>query len=303
MSTPRGWNRESVVTAWQRFWFQSVPPHSYALLRIGFGLSGLAILLIRVDLAALWDLSGFVPVHSGWIGLKSWLPLNDPKGIAGRAIFVVSLLAFTAMSVGIWSRVSVPLSFAAAMLQYGWNPLPMSGADAVLRAFLFCLLWTDSGAVWSVDAWRSRRGGEGRSRAVPPRLSIGPLRLVQWQLALVYSSAGLWKLQSAAWRDGSAVYYVLNSNLYQRFPDLLSSDLAWVTTGATYATLVWELTFAPLVIVPLTRRPTLMIGAAIHAGMFLLMEVGAFHLVMLTAYAAFLDLERPPWTLSSAHRA
>ena len=281
------------ISAWERFWFRPIPPHIYALLRIGFGLSGLAILVIRADLSLLWDLDqGLVPFDRGWIDQKLWLLANDPTGLAGRAAFYSCVAVFLAMTLGIWTRVTVPLSFAAAMLQFGWNNLPMSGGDLVLRVFLFYLLWTDCGTVWSVDTWRARRRAGGASDLPREWPVIAPLQLVRFQLALIYFSAGLWKLHSDEWRDGSAVYYVLNSNLYQRFPDVLTPDLAWVTTGATYGTLIWELAFAPMVLYKRTRNLALILGLLIHLGMFLTMEVGAFHLVMLAAYPAFLDPSR-----------
>lgn len=282
------------ISSWQRFWFTPIPPHIYAVLRIGFGLSGLAMLLIRADLSALWDLQGFVPMDRGWTGLKAWLAANDPTGLAGRVVFLVCLTTFVAMTLGAWSRVTVPLSFAGAMLQYGWNDLPMSGADAALRAFLFCLIWTDCGAVWSVDAWRARRGFEGARLRRPQWPVIAPLRLIRFQLALIYLSAGLWKLQSPLWRDGSALYYVLNSNVFRRFPYAVPTNVEWLTTLATYGTLFWELSFAPMVLFRSTRSLALFTGALIHLGMFATMEVGAFHLVMLASYVAFLDPNKVP---------
>jgi Vitamin K-dependent gamma-carboxylase len=291
------------LSAWERYWFKPIPPHIYALLRIGFGVSGLAILVIRADLSLLWDLDqGLVPFHRGWVDLKTWLLVNDPTGLAGRVAFLSSSAIFLAMTLGLWTRVTVPLSFAAVMLQFGWNSLPMSGGDLVLRVFLFCLLWTDCGTVWSLDARRARRRQGGASDSPHEWPAIAPLRLIRFQLALIYLSAGLWKLGSDEWRDGSAVYYVLNSNLFQRFPGVLTADFAWITTGATYGTLFWELAFAPMVLFKPTRNLALILGVLIHVGMFLTMEVGAFHLVMLAAYPAFLDPNRVPALAGMAWR-
>jgi hypothetical protein len=273
---------------WQDFWFRPVPPHLYALLRIVFGLSGCAILIGLADFRTFWDLDGFVALERGWTTVKSLALSYGLAGIAGRALWVACLAAFVCMTLGLWSRVTVPLAFAASLAYHGWNGLPLSGADDVLRAFLFCLIWTDCGAVWSVDAWRERRASGDVPRA-PEWLAIAPLRLLRFQLAIVYLSAGLWKLHSSLWRDGSAVHYVINTNVYHRLPDVLPPTLDWLTTAATYATLVWELAFAFMLFWGPTRILALAAGVLIHLGMAVTIEVGPFHLVMLAGYLAFLD--------------
>jgi hypothetical protein len=290
--SPRPTTSARAAEAWRRLWFTQVPPHIYAALRIALGLSGLAILLTRSDISAFWDPAGFVPWDVGPASaVKRWLVANDFGWIAGRLLYAGSAVVLVAMTLGLWTRMTVPLSFLAALVQQAWNPLPMTGADGALRAFLFCLMWTDSGAVWSVDA--SRTGRDSLDAAPPLRLlSIAPLRLMRFQLALIYLSAGLYKIDSVIWRNGSAVYYVLNSNVHQRVGYFVPPEFEVVTTLATYLTLLWELGFTILILFKSTRRWALMLGVGIHLGMFTFMEVGPFHLVMLASYVAFLDPAR-----------
>jgi hypothetical protein len=280
-----------VVVAWRAFWFTPVPPHVYALLRIALGLSGCAIILTRTDIAAFWDLSGFVPLESGRAtDLKQWLVAQGWGNVAGRLVLAGVAVSFVTMTLGLWSRVTVPLAFVAALVMQAWNYLPMTGADGALRAFLFCLMWADSGAVWSIDAWR--RGTTGDMR--PETTAIAPLRLMRFQLAVIYLSAGLYKIDSPIWRNGTAVYYVLNSNVHQRIPYFVAPEYGFISTLLTYTTLLWELGFAFLILFRPTRLLALLLGVGIHIGMFSFMEVGPFHLVMLSSYVAFLNPERVP---------
>ena len=280
---------------WMNWWFAPVPPHVYALLRITLGIAGCFIFLTRSDVSALWDPTGLVRTDAGASALKQWLVANGLGGLAGGALYAGSLAILVAMTVGIWSRVTVPMAFAVAVVQVRWNPLPTTGADNVLRALLFCLMWVDTGAVWSLDARRRRRSEPSRAdlagapSSPPPRSVIAPLRLMRFQIALVYLSAGLHKLDNLAWRDGSAVHYVLSSNVHQRVPYFIPPGLEWLPTTATYITLLWELTFAILVLVPAGRVIALVAGILVHLGMFVFMEVGPFHLVMLASYPAFLS--------------
>jgi len=141
--------------------------------------------------------------------------------------------------------------------------------------------------VWSVDAWRRHRHIGAPSSE--PIYAIAPLRLIRFQIALVYFNAGLWKLLNPLWRNGSAVHYVLETNVYHRFPVLLPATFDWVIPVLTYGTLFWEIAFAFLLLFRPTRRVAIALGVLLHAGMLSTIEIGPFHWVMLASYLSFLD--------------
>jgi hypothetical protein len=237
------------------------------------------------DVSTFWDPTGLTETPGGGFGLKEWLVRRQLGYAGGLAVFLGSLACYVAMTVGYRARVSVPLSFLASVAGLAWNGLPYSGSYPALQSMMFCLIWTNSGLVWSLDAWRARDE--------PHRGSlITPLRLLQYQVVLIYLNSGLWKLSNAQWRDGSAVHFVLNNTVYQRFRVQVSPSLDWLTTVATYAILGWEILFGALVLVPRTRRLALWGGVLAHLGMAMFIEIGPFPWVMMASYVAFLDPER-----------
>ena len=121
------------------------------------------------------------------------------------------------------------------------------------------------------------------------------MRLIRFQVALIYFNAGLWKIFNPYWRDGSAVHYVVQSNVYRRLAHGMPLAFDQLVSVLTYATLVWELTFAFLLLFSRTRRIALIVGILIHLGMLSAIEVGPFHFVMLTSFLAFLEPEDVPW--------
>ncbi|MEQ1761261.1 MAG: HTTM domain-containing protein [Vicinamibacterales bacterium] len=278
---------------WDRFWFDGVPPHIYALLRITLGLVGFLV-LIRLGDAAFWDLDrGFISDVS-LVGIKSSLRDAGLGTVAGWTLYGVSLLSFLMMTIGFRSSMAVPLALISQLVQLSWNSLPLSGAHPTLQSMLFCLMWADTGASWSVDAWLERRRKTGvpaepQAAPEPEAVSIAPLRLLRYQIALIYLVTGLWKLGNPSWRDGSAVHYVLNTNVFHRFAGLLSPNLEWLAELGTYTTLAWELGFAFLLLWRPTRWLVLVLGVLMHLGIFATIEVGPFHFVMLAAYPAFLE--------------
>lgn len=273
------------VQRWQHFWFEPVLPHIYALLRIVLGIVGCLTLVGLSNQPAFWSLDGLVPIGSSGLGLKAYLLAHGLGSVAGTALYLSTLVAFVSMTLGFLTAPSVAVALITSLMQVAWNYLPLSGADAALRAFLFCLLWADCGAVWSLDAWLARRRGDV---VTAPLVAIAPLRLIRFQVALVYLNAGLWKLMNPYWRDGTAVHYVLQSNVYRRFPFDLPFPAATVT-AFTYGTLFWEIAFAPMLLFNATRRIALALGVMLHLGMLMTIEIGPFHLVMLASYLAFLD--------------
>ena len=280
---------------WERFWFAPIPPHIYALLRIAFGLVGCGTLFGLRDLSTFWFLDGLVPLHVGAVGPKHYLIAHGLGHAAGAVLYAVTSLSFVAMTIGFQTRIAVPAALFTSLIQVAWNYLPLSGADAAMRVFLFCLVWADCGSVWSVDAWLAAR----RNVAAPPptaseTTSIAPLRLIRFQVSLIYLSAGIWKIFNPYWRDGSAVHYVVQSNIYRRLPHGMPLAFDQLVNVLTYGTLAWELSFAFLLLFTPTRRIGLLAGILMHLGMLLTIEVGPFHFVMLASYLAFLVPDAVP---------
>lgn len=272
---------------WNEFWFAEIPPDIYAALRITFAVLGCLTLIGLSDLRLFWSCDGLVASRDSSVcrslvslGL-GWLP--------GYAALVYSAISFLMMAAGYKSRLSVVLAFVSLSSIARWNDLPLSAAHQVLRSLLFCLLWADCGQRWSVDAWL-----RGRNVRTPTErhVAIWPLRLIQIQIAGIYLITGLWKLENLAWRDGSALHYILQTPQFARFTMLGSPAWDAWTTGATYLTLGWELGFPLLVLHPLTRRWTLWLGVVLHLGMWATLELGLFSGVMIGSYIAFLDPDR-----------
>ena len=185
-----------------------------------------------------------------------------------------------------------PVHMAACNHRKFW--LTLSGADAAMRVFLFCLVWSDSGSVWSVDAWSAARRNVAGPPTVVERSLFAPLRLIRFQVALIYLNAGMWKIFNPYWRNGSAVHYVVQSNIYRRLPHGMPLGFDHVVSLLTYGTLAWELSFAFLLLFARTRRIALVAGILIHLGMLLTIEVGPFHFIMLASYLAFLEPDAVP---------
>jgi hypothetical protein len=279
--------RHDLVRRWETFWFRQVSPHSYALLRMLFGLIGFASVLGMTPVDQFWTPDGLFGVPADGLGFKAQVVSLGYGTFAGRAFFVILLVSFAALAVGYSTGAAIVACFVGSVFQPLWNWLPLSAAHHVVVVVLFCLLWVDCGRVWSIDAWRARR--RGTPPAPAPDDPVWPLRLIRFQVALIYLNSGLWKFNGELWRDGSAVHYATALNVFHRFPSDVPAALDWLSTVGTYATLIWEIGFPLMVLHPWTRRFALIVGVLLHIGMGVTLELGPFSAIMIASYVAFLD--------------
>lgn len=271
----------SLLERWNGFWFAPIPPHPYAVLRILFGAIGCLTAVVMSDIPMYWSPEGLVDATGGtW---KRAVAARVGGNVAGGTFFALTLVGYLAMAIGFKSRVAVAVCLLTNVGQSYWNSLPLSGAHYVTRCVLFALLWADSGAVWSVDA---------RRRGVVPAVPAWPLRLIQFQVAVIYFSTGLWKLGNVEWRTGTALSQVLGNNVFRRLPFALPDALAPLIAASTHLVLAWELAFPFAMLNRWTRRAALGLGILLHVGMWLMLEIGPFTLVMLSTYVAFVGPER-----------
>jgi hypothetical protein len=258
-------------------WSGVIPPHLYALLRIVYGALGL-LQLVGLSQAEFWHPGELV----GPAGrLHAIAAATGHADLIGDGLFWFGVAAYALMTLGLRSRAATACAYAFALLLPQWNLLPLSSAFQVHRAGLFCLLFPDSGAVWSVDAIRRGRDGGDQPR--------WPLGLLQLQIALVYFWSGAAKSVNASWQDGTALHYVLANDQFRRADWLGNGQWEAALSLLTYVTLFWELLFPLLVLERHTRRASLAFGIALHTGMAALLELGTFSAVMIGSYAAFLN--------------
>jgi hypothetical protein len=216
------------------------------------------------------------------------------------SMIAVSLTASLLTALGLGGRVTAFIALQAFIALVGINPDAVGSYDLVLSNGLWLLVLARATTTLSLDC-RLRTGRWLSDVSVP----AWPRYVAIYQLVLIYWSTGMHKL-GAAWTPVggfSALYYTLQQPTWQRWD---MSWLAWaypLTQIATAVTWIWELT-APLLLLALWYRATsdrpgrlralinwlnyrrwfVVIGLAVHLGIFAFMEVGPFTWIMLAFY-------------------
>jgi hypothetical protein len=224
--------------------------------------------------------------------------ITDPTAV--RAIWALGVAALAMWSLGLFTRVSAIVGMLVWISMYGRNHLLYAYPDQLALLFGFLLALMPTGRGFSLDArWRGKGG------TVP----IWCRRLVQLQLAIVYTATGLAKTGDT-WRvDYTAIYYTL-TNPYNRHFDagpLFAWLQPWLLRPLTFVVVWWETLFGAFMAwhwtrdmlgqrVPLRgwRIPDLRwlflgFGAAMHVGIQLSVYVVFFSPLIVGSYLCMFD--------------
>jgi hypothetical protein len=273
-----------------------VPVERAAALRIAVGIVLLFDILVLYlpNLQTYYGTGGFgdPAVSAPVFALPSWrwsLLRVLPATWGPQVLLGVWVLAALALVLGYRPRLA---AFAAWMLavSFAHSNLAMhNGGDQLKLIVLLMLVFLPSDGCWAI-----RRHPAARIVNGPVFIHPWPLRLLMIQLALMYFMNGYYKALGPAWRDGSVMYYVANNPSWAHF----SPDYLPLPEGAlrllALVTLFWELFFPLLVLMPITRKPTLWIGVLFHVGTLIHLEVGLFPLYALCYYVPLVNWKRTP---------
>lgn len=294
-----------MIERWVRFWDQREAPYSLALVRILLG----SVVLFDLLEAGYWRVISLLwapePSGAGWNA--SALPdplvmrLFGASEATARLLWCFAVLACVLFILGAAYRVaSVALVFALVELE-ACQPV-RDGIDALLHIVLAVLAVSGANGAWSLDAWWRRRRGK-RTPTVP----AWPRYLLFLQVIWVYVSAG--HQRGHTWGPGgrfTAIGDVLGDPHFARFMPGSLAVLYPLTCVATIVTMLFELS-SPLILLWtwFELRPTrggrsgefarryhlrwvwLAVGASLHVGIALSMNLGIFPYGMFALYPAF----------------
>jgi hypothetical protein len=263
---------------WRRLWFTRINPTPLGLFRIAFGLlviwatldllpfahllfSDEGLWLTRLARRSfggafryLWDpVHGFQHVYdlapALWHGFSPLHIRSDPGAV--YLLIAATLSSALLMTLGVWTRLTTLTTWLLVNGLYCHNTVFYSGADTVLRVFLFLGVFSRWGAAYSLDSWwRTKREVLAGDPPTRPRVPAWPVRLMQLQLVIIYATTGLLKT-GGTWRDGTALYYATSLEHFFRAPSeivlIAWMQRLWILPLATWLTLAWEILF-PLVL-------------------------------------------------------
>lgn len=301
------------IAGWWMFWVTLFSQKESA--------SGLAAFRIALGLVVIYSLlsvmaSGLIDVlwidykHGGYgpLGPGNWLLawLGGPAPGPVYGLWIVALGGALAMVVGIGGRVTIFVTLQAYNALISINSHTSGGYDLMLTNALWLLIFSECMATYSLSC--RRRTGKWAGAV---EISAWPRYLIVFQLLVIYTATGLYKL-SADWTPAggySALYNVYQDPTWRRFDMDFTASVYPLTQIATAITWHWETSAWLMFLVfyfrytrerpgrirALSNRwdlrlPYVAVGVCMHLGILFTLNVGPFSWVV---FAYYLCLFRP----------
>ncbi|WP_166820367.1 HTTM domain-containing protein [Thalassoroseus pseudoceratinae] len=256
--------------------------------------------LMRIGLAAvlLWEFSrkwpATIELYSVAGNVRAFPGFPEITLFASTTVVLHTLLlvSLVAVAVGWWTRFNLILSATLVLgfvFQDAISTLTKYNAIAI-HLFVF-LAFTQSGAVWSVDAWLRRRW-----LSAVPLSPVWPRRLMQLLVCGVYWGAAITKIRLPDFATGDLLEFSLLDDAYggTYLGHWLAVHPTWLMIGSLL-TVFYEVMFPVLVWIPQLRRVMLCCGIWFHASLWGTMHLEIFSPLMMVALSAFLNEQDLMW--------
>ncbi len=281
---------KNLIAKVNEFVFGWGSPVTFGLIRIVFGFLALVnFLMISIDFEAWFTEKGFVNVWHAEKWAQGVPRLNFLAGVTDArttaTLYIILCISCLFTCLGLWTRISTIVMFLLIVTFHHRNPEILHSGDTLLRQMAFLIMIAPSGHALSLDRWFKIR-----KISPPPEIqpvSLWPLRLMQYQVTIVYFTTVWHKWTGTHWRDGTATWFVPQLHEFDRFPSPAFVDQAPFVQITTYLTLLIELGIAFLAYNKKWRKYVLWSGVLLHASIEYRFNIPLFSFIMTATYISF----------------
>jgi hypothetical protein len=266
--------------AFAHYLLEPVDAHVYAVTRIALAALYFGIVVEQWPLRVhLYAAGGMVAERGDLFLYWPLAHVHSPVGIS--VLWALAGAASISLALGLCTRLSL-------LYLYTWLcgacavALPAeAGYDAIARIAGFVLLFSPPIRALALD-----RVLFGSGPLTLPRYG---LRMLQWQLLVIYVATVWHKAPDTYWRNGELVSYFMLS-IFSRAPSPVWAELGRTSVLLTWSALMMEIAI-PLLLSTRHRRIGFLLGLLLHGGIALVSTVSMFSLAMLPLYASFLTAD------------
>jgi hypothetical protein len=283
----------AMARGWDAFWFTPADPTLLGVLRV---LTGLMLVYTH----AVWGLvlgDFFGP--SGWLSERLIRTLQEggyacsfwwlvPRGWMWP-VYGASMVVLVLFTVGFWTRVTSILAFVVTVSFAHRVPVALFGLDQINGILTLYLAIGPSGRALSLDRWLAIRRGQDEALWRAPSVGANlAQRLINVHMCVIYTFAGLSKLQGESWWSGEAMWRAFANLEYQSIDMTWLAWHPWLLNLMTHVSVLWEISFCVLIWQPRLRPLVLALAVVLHVGIGACLGMWTFGLIMLIGCASFL---------------
>lgn len=188
---------------------------------------------------------------------------------------------------GVFPRISALVLFFLLLIFKFRNIFLLDGGDNIITAILPLFLFINSESLIASYNKLKEKLSINNNFYVHQAHKLFVFSIML-QICIVYLFAGLHKLQGEVWINGTALYYILNTEDFSAYAiNEYITQSPIIVNFLTWFTIAFQLSFPFLVWLPKTRKAVLILGILLHLGIFVMMRIDNFSFIMLASYAIF----------------
>lgn len=280
---------------------------SFSILRIIYGVALLFLLVPSIpERSLLWGPASFwVDPEASRRGYWTFdtLLTKDSALLFDLAFFGLIALAIVFI-LGWRTRIITPIMLLMLVALHSNNNFMLNGGDTLMRITLLFIVFTNLSEHYSLDARRRRRITKSRRHLVPAYISNTAhntgLILCCFQIIVVYTTSGIWKIIGDDWLNGSALFYALRIDNFMLYPAI--NELLWQSNLVIYIGTFAALWIQTLFVILILWRPTRIFALIslifMHLGIGVLLGLWPFSLAMIALDMLF--IRDKTWTRTEA---
>lgn len=287
--------------AWKDLWFQEQDTLPLEVVRFGLGflLFYNYILFPPEDLLALYGPNGLISRDlvelTHWQQFSIFAFLDEPWQFLSIHYFFVTCCF--CLWIG-WRANWVKWLVLIGHLSYfNRNEFAFYGVDSVAIALLFLICIAPVGKTLSWDRirqvrrYKDKNGLDERPPLDRSTISFACLRLMQFQMAVIFFSAGIEKLYGSSWWSGDGPWFAMVNNETAFFPLGLFAEHYWIINLIAFGTILVELAY-PFLIWGKKSRPYILAAAlTLHLGIAIFLGMVYFASLMAMGHLVFMRRE------------
>lgn len=280
---------------WTRFWFTPSDAATVSAIRMGVGLIVVYLhATLSFDLVALFGPNGLLPVadieplEGGSFSYLNYLVAPGELW----AVHLLGLAVLVAFTAGLWTRITSVLALIVFLSDIHRAPMITGPTEPVVAFLMLYLCIAPCGRRYSLDRLLARRADAKQAdawSAQPLTTATIAARLIQLHLALLVGMMAFSQLAGDVWWTGMGMWWLITRQ------ESRLVDFSWLhqyplaIAAWTHAVVLFELSFATLIWVPLARPLLIALGVLIWGSLALVTGDVPFAASLVVASLAFIS--------------
>ena len=204
-------------------------------------------------------------------------------------------------TLGLSNRILMLITWIISQGFINRNYSMLFGADLIGTLFLFYLSFTHCHEAYSIKKLFSKKikTPQINENSFSTLVSSVFLRLMQFQLGVIYMYTGFEKLKGSTWWDGTALWTVFANPQFVNYDYTFLRNFPLFFAIGTFITVLFEVYFPAMMLFKAGRYVYLSLGLFFHLMIGILLSLMPFSLVMISVYPLYLNKRDIDFVLST----